>query len=76
MKQSCHFAKVCDVEFKKKHIGSSYFHCNFIYMCTRVDVEILCEKGTKYVSRCWGILLEDFRVIAGSFDWSQKLMIF
>ena len=35
----------------------------------------LCEKGTKFVSRCCGLLLKDFRAIARSFDKSQKLII-
>ena len=29
------------------------------------------EKCTKYVSRCWGLLLENFRAIGRGFDKSQ-----
>ena len=29
-------------------------------------------KGTKFVSRCWGLLLEDFGAIARKFDKSRK----
>ena len=36
----------------------------------------VCEKGTKFVSRCCWILPEDFRALGGSFDKSRKLMIF
>ena len=38
-------------------------------------LKILCEKGTKFVSRCRGLLLEDFGAIARRFDESRKLMI-
>ena len=31
-------------------------------------LKILCEKGTKFVSRCLGLLLENFRSILRSFD--------
>ena len=54
MKQSCYFAKLCDGEFNKKLIG--------------VKLKTLCEKGTQFVSRCWGLLLEDFRAIGRTFD--------
>ena len=37
-------------------------------------MKILCEKDIKFVSRFWGLLLEDFGVIARSFDKSQKLI--
>ena len=33
---------------------------------------LLSEKGTKRFSSCCGLLLEDFMVIARSFDKSQK----
>ena len=32
MKQACYFAKVCDGEFSKSTEGSTYFHCNFVYV--------------------------------------------
>ena len=31
-------------------------------------LNILCEEGTKFASRCWGLLLENFRAIGRSFD--------
>ena len=32
VKEAYSFAKVYDGEFSKKHMGSIYFHCNFVYM--------------------------------------------
>ena len=32
MKQSCYFAKVCDREFNKKHIGVNLFLLNVVYI--------------------------------------------
>ena len=63
MKQSCYFAKVCDGELNKKHIGVNLFS---LQLC--VHEKILSEKGAKLVPRCWGLLLENFRTIARSFD--------
>ena len=60
MSQSCYFAKVCDGELKKKHIGVSLFS---LQLCEKM-LKIVCEKGTKHVSRYWGLLREDSRVIA------------
>ena len=36
-------------------------------------LKILCEKGTNFASRCWGLFLENLRVI-GRFDKSRKFM--
>ena len=30
-KQSCYFAKVCECEFNKNHIGVNLFFCYFVY---------------------------------------------
>ena len=73
MKQSCYFAKVCDREFNKKHIGVNLFLLQFCVHEYRFT--ILCEKGTKFVSRCWELLLEDSGAIARSLNRSGKLMI-
>ena len=32
----------------------------------------LCIKGTKFVLRCWGLLLEDFRAMVRSFKTSPE----
>ena len=73
MKQSCYLAKVCASEFNIKHIGVNLFS---LQLCVHeIIVKILCKKCTIFLSRCWTLLLEDFRVIARSFDKSQKLMI-
>ena len=55
------------------HIGVNLFSLQFYVHEYRLT--ILCEKGTKIVSRCWGLLLEDSIAIARSFDKWQKLMI-
>ena len=61
MKQSCYFAKVCDGDFKKNHIGVNIF---LLQLCLYDEIlKVLCEKCTKHVSKCWGLLLENFRVI-------------
>ena len=55
------------------HIGVNSFSlqlCVHVYMLT-----ILKEKCTKFVTRCWGLLLEEFRAIASSFGESRNLMI-
>ena len=57
MKQSCYFAKVCNREFNKKHIGVNLFSsqlCLHEYMLTS-----FCDKGIKCVSICCGLLLEE-----------------
>ena len=56
MKHSCYFAKVCDGEINKKQIRVNLFS---LQLC--VHGYILCEKGTKLVLRCKGLILEDFR---------------
>ena len=71
MKQSWFYAKVCDGEFNKKHMGVNLFHCNFVSVN---KFEHFCAKGTIFVSRCWGLLLEDFGIIARSFDKWRMLM--
>ena len=38
-------------------------------------LNILCIKGTKFVLRCWGLLLEDFRAMAKSFKKVPKKQI-
>ena len=69
MKQSGYFAKICYDEFSRKHIGVNLFS---LQLCLHeLMLKIMCKKGTKFVSRCWELLLEDFRAI-GSFDQSQK----
>ena len=66
------FARVCDVEFTITHIGVNLFS---LHLCVcEYMLNILCEKGTEFVSRCWGLLLEDFGAIARSFDKSRKLI--
>ena len=57
VKQSCYFAKVCDREFNKKYIGVNLFSLQLWLHEYRLT--ILCEKCTKFVSRCWRLLLED-----------------
>ena len=54
VKQSYNFAKVCDREFSKKHLGVDLFS----YRLT-----ILCRRDTTLVLRCWGLLPEDFGAI-------------
>ena len=52
MKQSYYFAKLCDGDSNKKLIGVNLFSLQFCvpeYM-----LKILCEKGTKFVSRFRG----------------------
>ena len=61
MKQPCYFAKVCDHESNKKHIGVNLFHYNFVFQ----DVGGYFFKIS--VGGGWG-------VIAGSVDKSRKLM--
>ena len=51
---------------------------NFIFiatLCTFINVEILCGRGMKFVTRGRGFLPEDFMAIGRSFDKSRKLMI-
>ena len=73
MKQSCYFAKICDGEFNKKPIGVNLFSLQF---CLHEKMlKIMCEKCTKFVSRCWGLLLEDVRAIGRCFDKSRKPII-
>ena len=53
MTQLCYFAKVCDHELNKKHIGA-------LQLCVHeLGLTIFCEKCTKFVSRCSGLLLEN-----------------
>ena len=69
VKQSCYFVKICEREFNKKHIGVNLFS---LQLCVHEKrMTILCEKGTKFVSRCSGLHTGDSR----SFDKSRKLMI-
>ena len=53
MKHSCYLTKVYDGEFKKSTLGSTYFHCNFVYMykCWTVCVERhkICLKMLKLI---------------------------
>ena len=70
VKQSCYFVKICDGEFNKNTQGSTFFHSNFVYM--KKMLNILHENSAKCVSRCWGLLVEDFRAIWRSFDKSLK----
>ena len=67
------FCQICDCEFKKKvHRGQ------LISLQLRIHeywLTILCENDTKFVSICWGLLLENFIAISRSFDKSRKLMI-
>ena len=73
MKQSCYFTKVCDREFNIKHIVVNLFS---LQLCVHeYRLTILCERSIKVVSRCWGLFLEDSRVIVRSLDKSRKLMI-
>ena len=68
MKQSCFFAKVCDREFNKKHIGVNLFS---LQLCVHpYRLTILYEEDTNIVSICWGLLLEDSRATAASFHKS------
>ena len=54
MKQSCYFAKVCDREFNKKHIGVNLFS---LQLCVHeYRLIILCEKYTKFVLKILGII--------------------
>ena len=74
MKQSCYFAKVCDAKLNKKHIGVNLFS---LQLCVFEKLlKILRKKGTKFVSRCWRSLLEDFKAEARSFNKSPKLLTF
>ena len=74
MKQSCCFAKLCNREFNPKDTEVNLFS---LELCVHENRStILHEKGTKFVSRCWGLLLENFRVTAETFDKSRKLLIF
>ena len=57
VKQLCYFAKVCDQEFSKKQLGSTYFHSNFVYKNKRLT--FVCENATQFVFRYCGLLLED-----------------
>ena len=67
------FAKLCDGEFNKKHIGINILS---LQLCVHEKMlTIACAKDTTFVSRCWGLLLEDSRVTVRSFDKSRKLMI-
>ena len=73
MEKSCYFANICDAAFNKKHIGVNLFSSQ---LCVHEQMlNLFCEKGRKFVSKYWGLLLEDFRAIARSFDKSRKLMI-
>ena len=59
MQESCYFAKVCDREFNKNHIEVNLFS---LQLCVHEKgLTILCEKGTKFVSRCWKLITEDSR---------------
>ena len=61
-----HYDVVFYGEFKKKHLGVNLLS---LQLCVHEEMlKILCEKGSKLVSRCWRLLLEDFRGIALSFD--------
>ena len=73
VEQSCYFAKICDDELHLKDIGVKLFSWQLFlheYMLRK-----MCENSTTFVSRCLGLLLEDFRSIGRSFDKSRKLMI-
>ena len=72
MKQSCYFAKVCDREFNKKHIGVNVFSLQLCVHAYRLTISY--EYDTNVVSICWGLLLEDSTATAGSFHKSYKLM--
>ena len=64
VKQSCLFAKVCDGEFHQTLIRLNLFS---LQLCVHDKVlKVLCEKGSKFVSMCWGLLLGDFRATARS----------
>ena len=66
MKQSSYFANVCDREFNKKHIGVNIFS---LQLCVHeYRLIILRGKGTNFVSRCRGLLLENSGAIGISFD--------
>ena len=72
VRQACYFEEVCDDELNKKHIAVTLFS---LHICVREQrLKIVCEKGAQFVSRCSGLLLENFRVIARSFDKLQKLI--
>ena len=72
MKRSCYCAEVCDGEFNKKHMGVTLFSVQF---CVHEKMlNLLCDKGTKFVLRCWGLLLENFRAMGTTFEKSQKPM--
>ena len=60
MKQQCYFAKVCDHESNKKHIGVNLFHCNFVFQDVVGYFFKICGGGGG--------------VIARSFDKSRKLI--
>ena len=65
MKQSCYFAKVCNREFIKKHKG---VNLSSLQLCVHeYRLASLRERGTKVVSRCWGLFLEDSRAIVRRF---------
>ena len=59
MKQSFYCDKVCDRGFI---IGVNLFLSQLCVHAYRFT--ILCKKGTNFVSRCWGLLLEDSGAIA------------
>ena len=66
MKQACNFAKVCDREVNQKYIGVIIFS---LQLCVHeYRLKILCENGTKCVSRYWGLLLENSGAIGRRFD--------
>ena len=72
MKQSCCFAEACGRDFNKKHMGVNKL---LLQLCVHeYKLTTLCEKGTQFVSRCWGLLLEISGAIGRSFDKSRKLM--
>ena len=74
---------MCDIELKPLHSGVNKEYISnllnkyslFSLCVHELMLKSLCENGTKRVSKCWGLLLEDFSAIARSFDKSQNLMI-